>query len=191
MKTNSLQKKLSPDTITAIAATVVALLALSVSLWQGIISREHNRLSVKPHLDIAWIGDTTGNGGIRIDNAGIGPAEILKFEIIIDGKHNIDWDKESWETIIHELWPQQHGKRKPYYVLLRPGDVLKEGRVLYLLKFCSSDDGSFCPMKRLSVRIEYQSIYGERFQVKANASDHPYFQSCDESITFPSSGRIK
>jgi hypothetical protein len=59
MRTGLTRIRISSDTVTAIAATVIALLALIVSIWQGVTSREHNRLSVKPHLDIAWIGDTS------------------------------------------------------------------------------------------------------------------------------------
>lgn len=192
MRTVLKRKIISSDTITAIAATVIALLALFTSIWQGATSREHNRLSVKPHLDIAWIGDTANEWGIRIDNAGIGPAEILEFEVSIDGTRNIEWDTESWWTVINTLWPKQiPGEERPYFVLLRPGNALREGRELFLLKFGPTDSWQYCPLKRLSVRIKYQSIYGDRFELKSDASKHPYFQGCTERITIPSSGRVR
>jgi len=49
----------SADTVTAIAAVFVAVVALGVSVWQVRESQNHDRLAVMPHLDF---GTRMGSG---------------------------------------------------------------------------------------------------------------------------------
>ncbi|CAG1021695.1 hypothetical protein DOJK_01178 [Patescibacteria group bacterium] len=73
---------------TGIASSVIAICALILSVWQGYLTRLHNRISVKPHLT-TWSYDyIPGKGLCSIDliNNGIGPAVIKKFIIKVDGE---------------------------------------------------------------------------------------------------------
>ena len=71
-----------------IAGLLVALLALGLTLWQGWLTRTHNRRSVRPHLD--WRTHTArSDSGVSfrflIRNTGIGPAIVRRRCFYLDG----------------------------------------------------------------------------------------------------------
>jgi hypothetical protein len=67
------------------ASTVIAICALALTVWQGIQTRKHNRLSCKPFLT-TWIGKDLKNNFYSVDliNNGLGPAVIENFTIKVD-----------------------------------------------------------------------------------------------------------
>jgi hypothetical protein len=86
----------SVTTITSIAASFIAVCALIVSVWTGYETRQHNRLSVKPILDIA---NNTAPGpvyGLILYNEGTGPALVKGWKITFNDelmreyKENLD-----------------------------------------------------------------------------------------------------
>src|SRR5688572_25280527 len=80
---------LSEATVTAMSAVFIALLALTVTIWQAALTRRHNRLSVRPHLRIDWLVSDEGTDekvSVVLSNNGLGPAIIKRFQWKIDGK---------------------------------------------------------------------------------------------------------
>jgi hypothetical protein len=81
------------NTIIAISSVIIALLALVTTIWQGLITRKHNCLSVKP------IGDILANNfedkiEVILENKGTGPLILKSFRAIVgyESKSNlIDW----------------------------------------------------------------------------------------------------
>lgn len=68
---------------------VIAACALGLTLYQAVISRWHNMLSVRPHLTAFTNRHRAANGGIlayRLMNNGLGPAFIRSFQVFLDGK---------------------------------------------------------------------------------------------------------
>ena len=45
-------KKNSSDTILLVSAIIIATISIIISLWEGIETRKHNRLSVQPRMEI-------------------------------------------------------------------------------------------------------------------------------------------
>ena len=45
-------KKISSDTILLVSAIIIATISIIISLWEGIETRKHNRLSVQPRMEI-------------------------------------------------------------------------------------------------------------------------------------------
>ena len=79
--------------IISVCSIIIALAALITTIWQGLITRKHNRLSVKP------IGDILANNfedkiDVILENKGTGPLIIKSFRAIVnnESKSNlIDW----------------------------------------------------------------------------------------------------
>lgn len=94
---------MSGDDITGIAAIIIAVFALIVSVWQGYISRKHNELSVTPILHFISgalqqkADKNTTEYKISITNNGIGPCIIdsievfYKNELVSVEKYNIHY----------------------------------------------------------------------------------------------------
>ena len=82
------------DRVVALLAGAMALISLSVAIWDGIETRNHNRLSVRPFLSFSnstTSSSTTNDQNITITkskstisviNKGLGPASIKSFKII-------------------------------------------------------------------------------------------------------------
>ncbi|MCK9426465.1 MAG: hypothetical protein M0Q21_10540 [Ignavibacteriaceae bacterium] len=81
------------NTIIAMSSVIIALAALVATIWQGLITQKHNRLSVKP------IGDILANNfedkiEVILENKGTGPLIMKSFRAIVgnESKSNvIDW----------------------------------------------------------------------------------------------------
>jgi len=161
-------EKISPDTVTAICSVFIAVCALIVSIWQGSATRRHNKLSVKPYINIrVSISKHADFMGIQIENNGIGPAVIRKCIVFVDGKPTQIDSFGSWEKV---------GKaagifdKKISFRTFPEGTVLKEGQALDLISYPKqnwTDKGRTIVEKALSrirVKIEYDSLYGDKFE---------------------------
>ena len=79
--------------ILSISAIVIALASLIVTIWQGIITRKHNILSVKPLPDILT-SNYENRLAVTLENNGTGPLIIKDFRAFIDDRSRsniIDW----------------------------------------------------------------------------------------------------
>jgi hypothetical protein len=77
--------------ITAICSLIIALAAVTVTVWQGAITRRHSRLSVRPLLAVKsdrFFDDVGATVMISIHNCGLGPAIIRDRFFRIDGKRS-------------------------------------------------------------------------------------------------------
>jgi hypothetical protein len=160
-------KPISSDTVIAICAVCIATFALGVSIWQGIETRKHNKLSVKPYISIrVLISKQSEYMGIQIENNGIGPAIIKKCIVFVDGKPTQIDSYSSWKKI---------GKaagifdKNISFMTFPKGTVVKEGQVIPLICYPKqhwTDQGRKIVEHALScvrVKIIYESIYGEEF----------------------------
>jgi len=72
------------NTVTAAAATITAVAALAVAVWDNVQSRAYNRLSVRPLLVLDAERNTSESidrGELTISNQGVGPAIVRRVRI--------------------------------------------------------------------------------------------------------------
>ena len=82
----------SAQTMTAVAALLVAGAVLGTTIWQGYETRRHNRLSVQPAMTFEQNPfDTEPFIGITLANVGLGVAIVKPFRI----SH---WDEDGTST---------------------------------------------------------------------------------------------
>jgi hypothetical protein len=68
------------ETIVAVSGVVIAVAALLVAVWQGVVARRHNRISVTPHLRLdSFMGKLPLS--IVLSNRGVGPAIVKDIAI--------------------------------------------------------------------------------------------------------------
>lgn len=155
------------DTVTAIAAVVVALGSLWISYTQARDSRRHGRQSVRPLLHMHRVKAYEGTeAGLRLTNAGLGPAIVTGSVVRLDGEVIGQWDYHTQQRI-RELLPTS-----PKAHSLRPGAVVLAGQSTFLLsldEFSEDQHGWFWELvtRRLVIEVRYESLYGgENFMVK-------------------------
>ena len=155
--------------IIAISAAFIALCAFFTTLWQGYLTRAHNKLSVKPSLNF---DQTLRHSGIDIKytvkNSGLGPAIIKAFALIIDGKKYFVTTREdvyrAFEILGVKLeecaWNMQ---------IFEEGSSIAVNDFFDLLSFPNSIEDVELNQKlrdvlpRLDFHIEYECFYGNRF----------------------------
>ena len=129
------------------AALVVAVCALVVTVWQGVVTRKHNRLSVTPVLTLYR---REIDGVITVKNNGIGPALIISQEVYFRGE---PLEEESFQKAIPHFIDSGH---------LLPGAAIAPGDEVMLFKSAAYLDGSHMEvLQELRFRITYKSIYNE------------------------------
>jgi hypothetical protein len=91
------------DDLPAIFAGVIACTALGVSIWQGMLSREYNRLSLHPIL--FGYQDFTLNihdSGLFLSNRGGGPAVLRTSQIYLSGGEKRPMNPEGWVNVLRD-----------------------------------------------------------------------------------------
>ena len=160
------------DRVVALLAGAMAIISLSVAIWDGIETRHHNRLSVKPFLsfDHSTKSSTITNdqnittiksrSTITVVNKGLGPANIKSFKIItfIADKKVVHTD---WFSALKALNNSQENSQTG---TLDANSVLRaDDSVLLVTLDTSKKTTSF-----LQIEIVYQSFYEEEFIAKTD-----------------------
>ncbi|MCE5319170.1 MAG: hypothetical protein LLG04_17635 [Parachlamydia sp.] len=166
-----MEERTITDRITTIATVIIAITALGVSIWQGIETRKHNRLSVRPHL--VFLTDFSPQDselGIYIKNNGVGPAYIKDVEISVNGKV-IPNSSCNWKSILNSLnipdlapWME--------WLCFNEGASIKNDEVIGLLtvKRENITKEKFESLKKaisqIDIQIRYVSSYEDCFSLK-------------------------
>jgi hypothetical protein len=166
---------MKPDTIIALAATVIALSAFVVAVWQGVETRIHNRMSVMPRLRIGFV--QSGKEPIRLYvlNSGTGPAIIENFVVRRDGETIVSPSPEVLSGGLAQL-----GLAGDFFLrLLYAGDTLSAGETLDIIHIALTEsteakvDILVSKLRRITIECEYSSIYGTRRHACADALGAP------------------
>ena len=144
--------------VVAICATVIAVLSLAVSVYEARATRRHDRISVRPFLELR-VGLRQGStAGLQLINAGLGPAAITKTVLTLDGKPLGEFSEASVNILRGKL-------------SIRPGAVTFRKTILatsydqFLLSvepFDRTEHAEFADLVkyRLGMEIHYESLYG-------------------------------
>ncbi|MFD7797271.1 hypothetical protein [Streptomyces sp. NPDC059759] len=151
---------MNSDTVTAISATVVAMGSLWVSISQTRAAQLHNRQSVRPLLQLRHtMAYDDHRAGLRIVNAGLGPAIVTSTTVLLDGERIGQWDLDTRNRISDPL------PIRPKAYTLRPGAVVLAGQSIFLFHlehFQESEHRWFWELvtRRMIVEVIYESLYG-------------------------------
>lgn len=172
-----------------IAAITISLCALGLTIYQGNETSKANSVSVHPHIDMTIIGGvgTDQDKGIRLDNAGNGPAIIDDFKLYVDGQEITGKKNELWWNTLLKLGfsgAEANGFR---YIYLANTTTIKAGREFYLIKPNLNEEGKkrtltddeLGKLNRLSIRVDYHGAFGDAcyvYYIPANA-DSPFIRT--------------
>lgn len=91
------------ENIIAASSALVACLALGLTIWQGSLTRRHNRLSVRPHLVVETSSDDF-EYEVRLTNNGLGPAVIKRIDVTVDGNPILEDKMHKFELLLRRLF---------------------------------------------------------------------------------------
>ena len=160
----------SSDTI-AVLAGLIALLAMGATFWQAAISRNHNRLSVRPHLDFITTRFFGKSVSVTLTNNGLGPAIVRSAYITLDKDEYRLPDPNIPEPIYNEILATGLILQ---FNLLGPNTPISSGGSVCLvtvngdLNNASIFNSAIAVVKRISFRFEYESMYEEKFSASSS-----------------------
>lgn len=160
----------------AIAAIFISVVAAYFSWQQLEVSRDHNRRSLRPVLQLTpWTEGTGGKNGLYLTNEGIGPAFLTDIEVRA-GRHVFaGLGPDRWAEALTAIgvnpscfaggWPQPN-------TALRVGFERELQRLTHPVgdPTCSIEMVKLAGGPGLQVIIEYESIYGEKFWLHASSN---------------------
>jgi hypothetical protein len=140
-------------------------------VWQGFETRENYRLSVRPKLEVrlVWAHEPEGSTrlpGLYVGNVGIGPAIVTTVSISVDGLpvvvnperglagsllDRLTMPEGPGGMEMNDLTVIGAGGEAPFLRIAMPG-YSEEERIALAQQF-----------QRISMVIEYQSMYSEPF----------------------------
>ena len=159
------------DKLLSIAAIILSLSTLIVFIYQTNLIRKQQYMSVFPYLELGDYGISTKNYKFVLENAGIGPALIKDFKVIYQGK--------VYEEDIATFLPRIIDPKDTigfYYANLEAGRLIPPNSPIELLgisdKKLKSANRLYDLVHKddLTIEIEYESIYGERWQLSNTSS---------------------
>ena len=144
-------------------AEVIAGCALTLTFYQAYLFRQHNRLSVRPHLaSFSRRDKRPGKGTLAYSllNNGVGPAFIKSFQILLDGRLVNDPDKALAEVLPGLRYDHSITRLGDEYVM-----VAGEARDILILALPVSDGETLekinSNLERFDLVVEYESAYKE------------------------------
>lgn len=148
--------------VVAIASAITAVAAVVVALWNGYAMRKHYRLSVQPRLKLTHrFRGAREFYGIRLVNAGLGPAIIDDIIITLDGEP-IDNTHHAWKSTLKTV-----GLDPSRWHLTRSGvgTIMRADAVVWLFRTDELKEDPNSTIRRLSrvgVKVQYSSLYGQK-----------------------------
>lgn len=154
------------ELITALSTTIIALAALIVTVWQGIVMRKQNRMSVTPHFRINRQHLTIPKVTYLLKNCGIGPGIVVSVQLKVDGKISPENSDPLFISVLKSIDID--------YLYCKifcfdPKDVISAGEEIGLLalSYPENDSEKLASLRkgisRLGILIHYESVYGDKF----------------------------
>jgi hypothetical protein len=140
--------------ITAIAAGIISLSALSVSLYEAYLMRMESRVAVLPILE-TWSFHGSEGFGVNVANKGIGPAMIRSVEVSRDGAA-----ARSWAAVYEGVL---EGDPPAFSLAMITGNVMMPGEIVPAIQVERSEAARqlWISSESVSMTICYCSIYEE------------------------------
>lgn len=156
----------STDRIVSASAILIALASMIVTIWQGLEERKHNRLSVRPKLEISYAYQSGVGYYFSLENKGLGPANIINMTVYWDNEPIPETGVKAIDAITDSL--------QAYFTIsysaVESGMTIEADDELNLILFHETDLDSvqFNPGQipsRVAFTIRYESMYNEPFVV--------------------------
>jgi hypothetical protein len=154
--------------VTTWVSLIVAVIALVFTIYQAILSRKHNRLSVRPSMTI-WTHSEKNDhqGSLKVDllNTGLGPAVIKKCVILYDGKPVTGDLHDFAESQLKAIGPHIKllaGAPREYAMPANENRTLIE--IIFPMENAQTSELYKNFLNRFDLICEYQSVYGEKME---------------------------
>jgi hypothetical protein len=136
-----------------LCSLIIALCGLLLTIFQGSETRQYNRLSTKPFVDIELSLESDGLGYF-VKSGGLGPAIVKWIDVKVDGVSQEDWNsvalKLGLKGYFIQSWAPLEGSS------FAPGTRT----LMYKMLEGSTKELPKLNLNRLQINLCYCSVYG-------------------------------
>ena len=155
-----------------VVSATLGFVALGISWWQVRRSDTHAKLNVRPYLSITRSkNEQDALIRVTVKNCGLGPAIISAYGMTVNNEKVSVSQMEHFQNVLKSAGVV--GMKVDQGSFL-PGDVISSNDEMMLLivnkaRFEEGQDlDSF--MRRVNFCIDYRSVHGDHFKLKANGA---------------------
>ena len=159
---------LQPSDWIAICSVIVAACALGISIWQGILARQHARLSSRPLLVVRFNIEKTA--GLSIRNSGLGPALLTGlWATYKNGKFSLLIGDEFYR-LLEAMSPDKSRFIGSSIRLQVPNtnSAIAADEIIHLISVESDYeavmDSFVTHFSRVALRMSFKDMYGNNFE---------------------------
>jgi hypothetical protein len=162
------------DWLAVAMSAIPAFIALWFTFRQNNLTKKHNKLMVKPHLDDLVHEDVhTFQYEYSITNNGIGPAIIVGIQIFVDG--SLIGSEKTLPEIIKMLLPEIKDEQFGHHSISVGSYLTPEKHISVVIINCASKEVLLGVKEVIGSRakliITYESIYGDRQVFQSHSSE--------------------
>ncbi len=156
------------EEIIALGALVVAGCSFALTIYQAWLAREHNRVQVKPYLDLTWVSTLNDGFKCSLKNYGVGPAYVEKVNYYLDDEKYEVESSDDFKGLIVEVGLGNQPLEARYCHLHKHSALSSSEEIsLFELTYVENKEynkvGIVKCLKRISVTVEYECSYGLKF----------------------------
>ena len=162
-KINSVAAKINPNTIIAVSALMISVLALVISIQEVRIMRSQQKASMYPYLTIGRAYNSSGFG-VEVKNSGNGIAKINSYQVYNDSIYFKDWF-----DLITKLCPDCEGidygiagSTNIQNQMITPGEEVR----LFFVKWTEETRKLERKISDFTVRVCYSSLLDDHWKVE-------------------------
>ncbi|KOO13204.1 hypothetical protein AKJ18_19795 [Vibrio xuii] len=163
-------KNMTSSDVIAICAVFIAILSFVSTAWQAWLMRTHNKMSVRPHVEI--IGDYMRGNDISyiISNDGLGPAIISTVELTLNNERYEVKDYDDFKSALMKIDIDIDKLPHKIRIMEMNTAIGVSKNVLFMGFPKSGTDISMRldlerKLKKMDITISYKCIYGKEFKV--------------------------
>jgi len=150
-----------------VSGIIIAVSALGLSIWQGLVTRRHNIVSLRPQLT-TWFKELYSDGifELSVINNGVGPALIDSFDVLLDDK-KLDGGRTEPMRVALELlfkgyeFSTEQGFIGPSYSM-SSNEEHSLAKVIFTKRWPTKEQMNALIL-RLNIIVKYHSLYDEKF----------------------------
>lgn len=154
-----------------VAAFFVSVCAIALTFYQAYLSRQHNRLSVRPSLSTLVDADPAPDNpqitlvSVKLVNSGLGPAYIKSFEILVFGEAVTVKTPEEMHRLALKYLPESIDEARCRYIVFGKHHVMAHGKQEEIAKIAlrNATSAPTESVKNFALRVRYESAYGDSF----------------------------
>ena len=153
----------------AFGALVVAGCSFALTIYQAWLARQHNRVQVKPYLDLTWVSTLKDGFKCSLRNYGVGPAYVEKVNYYLDDKKYEVGSSRDFKALVIETG-LENVPLEVIHCHLHKHSALSSSEEICLFELTNVENNSYnkieiekC-LRRISITVDYECSYGLKFK---------------------------